>query len=44
MTEAIQDPLRQLTVFADGYSGIDPHLTQEWLVTNGLGGYAWWIY
>jgi predicted glycogen debranching enzyme len=21
-------------------AGIDPHLTQEWLVTNGLGGYA----
>src|SRR5580698_10096317 len=29
-----------LTNFVEGDAGIDPHLTQEWLVTNGLGGYA----
>jgi hypothetical protein len=23
-----------------GKSGFDPHLTQEWLLTNGFGGYA----
>src|SRR5436190_11459790 len=34
------DPLRALNSFASGDSSLDPHLTQEWLVTNGLGGYA----
>src|SRR5436305_1424711 len=33
-------PLRVLNSFATGDSGFDPHLSQEWLVTNGLGGYA----
>src|SRR5579863_5790804 len=33
-------PVRTLTRFALGDSSMDPHLTQEWLVTNGLGGYA----
>ena len=33
-------PNRVLTTFADDKGDIDPHLTQEWLVTNGLGGYA----
>lgn len=35
-----QDPKRALTRFSSGNGAIDPHLTQEWLVTNGLGGYA----
>src|ERR1700760_4937167 len=35
-----QLPHRILTNFVTGEAGIDPHLTQEWLVTNGLGGYA----
>jgi hypothetical protein len=34
------DPLRVLNSFPTGDSGFDPHLTQEWLVTNGLGRYA----
>lgn len=38
MAEA--DPRRALTNFVNGDGGIDPHLTQEWLVTNGMGGYA----
>jgi predicted glycogen debranching enzyme len=33
-------PTRVLTSFDDNQGSIDPHLTQEWLVTNGLGGYA----
>jgi predicted glycogen debranching enzyme len=33
-------PVRTLTRFVSGDAPIDPHLTQEWLVTNGLGGYA----
>jgi predicted glycogen debranching enzyme len=33
-------PVRTLTRFVSGETAIDPHLTQEWLVTNGLGGYA----
>lgn len=33
-------PGRSLTRFVSGEAAIDPHLTQEWLVTNGLGGYA----
>src|SRR5438477_7236742 len=33
-------PLRVLNSFATGDSGFDPHLSEEWLVTNGLGGYA----
>ncbi len=40
MSEGDQDPKRVLTNFIDGNADIDPHLTQEWLVTNGLGGYA----
>jgi predicted glycogen debranching enzyme len=32
--------VRVLTKFVEGAGMIDPHLTQEWLVTNGLGGYA----
>lgn len=36
----VSDPLRVLKSFAAGESDFDPHLTQEWLVTNGLGGYA----
>ncbi|MEI9975951.1 MAG: glycogen debranching enzyme N-terminal domain-containing protein [Ignavibacteriota bacterium] len=36
----MSDPRRVLTQFIEGDAGIDPHLTQEWLVTNGLGGYA----
>ena len=37
MTEC---PSRVLTTFVEGESSIDPHFTQEWLVSNGLGGYA----
>jgi predicted glycogen debranching enzyme len=33
-------PSRALTRFVKGDGAIDPHLTQEWLVSNGLGGYA----
>jgi predicted glycogen debranching enzyme len=33
-------PTRVLTSFVSGDGAIDPHLTQEWLLTNGLGGYA----
>jgi predicted glycogen debranching enzyme len=40
VSEAARDPRRVLTKFVDGEADIDPHLTQEWLVTNGLGGYA----
>jgi predicted glycogen debranching enzyme len=40
MTEPVADPQRILTRFVGGDAAIDPHLTQEWLVTNGLGGYA----
>ena len=40
MIEACADPKRVLTKFVEGHAAIDPHLTQEWLVTNGLGGYA----
>ena len=40
MSEADQDPRRVLTQFVDENATLDPHLTQEWLVTNGLGGYA----
>jgi predicted glycogen debranching enzyme len=40
MSEACVEPRRVLTRFVDGEAAIDPHLTQEWLVTNGLGGYA----
>ena len=40
MSDAIADPRRILTNFTDTYADIDPHLTQEWLVTNGIGGYA----
>ena len=40
MSEDDRDPKRVLTQFVEGDTAIDPHLTQEWLVTNGLGGYA----
>jgi predicted glycogen debranching enzyme len=40
VSETQRDPRRVLTNFVTGEAGIDPHLTQEWLVTNGLGGYA----
>ncbi len=40
MIASAADPSRVLTRFVSGEGGIDPHLTQEWLVTNGLGGYA----
>ncbi len=40
MTERPERPVRVLTKFVSGEGGIDPHLTQEWLATNGLGGYA----
>jgi predicted glycogen debranching enzyme len=40
VTEPTRDPHRVLTSFVNGQDAIDPHLTQEWLVTNGLGGYA----
>jgi predicted glycogen debranching enzyme len=40
MTPAAGQPYRVLTQFIDGSPDLDPHLTQEWLVTNGLGGYA----
>ncbi len=40
MTESAADPRRVLTSFVSGEGELDPHLTQEWLVTNGLGGYA----
>jgi predicted glycogen debranching enzyme len=33
-------PTRVLTRFSHGADSIDPHLTQEWLLTNGFGGYA----
>ena len=36
----VDSPVRTLTRFVSGEGAIDPHLTQEWLVTNGLGGYA----
>lgn len=36
----LSDPRRVLTRFTDGDGVIDPHLTQEWLLTNGMGGYA----
>ncbi|MGD0910163.1 MAG: glycogen debranching enzyme N-terminal domain-containing protein, partial [Candidatus Acidiferrales bacterium] len=29
-----------LTILAGADPRIDPHLRQEWLVTNGIGGYA----
>ncbi|HTX34839.1 MAG TPA: amylo-alpha-1,6-glucosidase [Bryobacteraceae bacterium] len=40
MIEPFPDPRRVLTNFVSGDASIDPHLTQEWLVTNGMGGYA----
>ena len=40
MTES-SDLRRVLTRFVSGEGEIEnPHLTPEWLVTNGLGGYA----
>jgi predicted glycogen debranching enzyme len=39
MTSPAPDPRRVLNV-AGGDAKIDPRLTQEWLVTNGIGGYA----
>lgn len=40
MTGAVEDPRRVLSRFVSDEGEIDPHLTQEWLITNGLGGYA----
>ena len=40
MTERDADPRRILSVLSDTDGSMDPHLSQEWLVTNGLGGYA----
>ncbi len=40
MSNPATDPRRVLTNFAIGDGAMDPHLTQEWLVTNGIGGYA----
>ncbi len=40
MAESATDPRRVLTQFVNGDGGLDPHLTQEWLITNGMGGYA----
>jgi len=40
VTLVAADPRRVLSEFVSGDASIDPHLTQEWLVTNGLGGYA----
>jgi len=40
VSQAGRDPRRVLSNFVEGDAAIDPHLTQEWLVTNGLGGYA----
>jgi predicted glycogen debranching enzyme len=34
------DPIRVLTNLPGEDTPIDPHLKQEWLVTNGIGGYA----
>jgi predicted glycogen debranching enzyme len=40
MSDPAADPRRVLTKFAGADTAMDPHLTQEWLVTNGIGGYA----
>ena len=40
MSESCSNPRRVLSQFVNGDGEIDPHLTQEWLLTNGLGGYA----
>ncbi len=40
MTESVADPRRVLGVLSETDGSMDPHLSQEWLVTNGLGGYA----
>ena len=40
MSDRSPDPVRVLTNFVRGGAAIDPHLTQEWLVANGMGGYA----
>jgi predicted glycogen debranching enzyme len=45
MSDGKPGPVRVLRSFAAGgpvpaNDEIDPHLSQEWLVTNGLGGYA----
>src|ERR1022692_2006638 len=40
MSNPVADPRRVLTNFASWDAALDPHLTQEWLVTNGIGGYA----
>jgi predicted glycogen debranching enzyme len=40
LTASTTDPVRALGKFVTSEGEIDPHLTQEWLVTNGLGGYA----
>jgi predicted glycogen debranching enzyme len=40
VSEPTVDPIRVLTNLPGGDAPIDPHLKQEWLVTNGIGGYA----
>ena len=40
MSRSDAEPRRVLTNFVGGASAVDPRLTQEWLVTNGIGGYA----
>jgi predicted glycogen debranching enzyme len=40
VTEEVTCPVRVLTKLSGSSSNIDPHLAQEWLLTNGLGGYA----
>jgi hypothetical protein len=36
MSNPVADPRRVLTNFASWDAALDPHLTQEWLVTNGM--------
>src|SRR6187200_1411918 len=40
MSDAISLPVRRLTWPVAGDSGPDAAVSREWLVTNGLGGYA----
>jgi predicted glycogen debranching enzyme len=40
VSEPAADPVRVLTGLTEGSARIDPRLKQEWLVTNGIGGYA----
>ncbi len=40
MSEPASDPRRVFRNFGGADTATHPHLTQEWLVTNGIGGYA----